>query len=305
MRSRRDRSQRCLLSWLLVVLALALALGACAPASNAAAKPKTLRVGLIPNQAPDTIKTQYESFRAYLSRQLGMPVELFVASDYAGVVEAMINDKLDLAYFGAVTYLQAKARADIYPIVTEIDRATKTTKYHSVIVVRADSPIATLADLQGRSFAFGDISSTSGSLYPRIMLAAAGYTFSDDPKTPPSGLKEVIYSGGHDATALAVQHGKVDAGGLEERILVRLQDEGKVDRTKLRIIQRSDPIEGYPWAVRGKLDKGLVEQITNAFLGINDPALLKLMRADGYARVSDRDYDYAREQCRRFGLIPK
>ncbi len=84
--------------------------------------PRTLRVGLIPNQAPDRIRAQYQPFQQYLSQRLSMPVELFVATDYAGVVEAMASDRLDVAYFGGLTYVQAEQRANIYPIVTEIDR---------------------------------------------------------------------------------------------------------------------------------------------------------------------------------------
>ncbi len=294
--------------WILVnLLTLTVPLlSACgAPGAPAAARPQTLRVGLIPNQSPDKVKAQYEPFRAYLTQQLNMPVELFVATDYNGVVEAMISNKLDVAYFGGVTYVQAKSRADIYPIVTEIDRITKTTKYHSVIITRADSPSHSLADLRGKRFAFGDINSTSGSLYPRLMLDAAGFAFSDDPKVAPAGLAQITYTGGHDATALAVQHGAVDAGGLEERILLRAQEAGTVDKTKIRVLQRSDPIEGYPWAVRGALDKGLVERIAGAFLDLVDPELLKLLRAEGYARVTDADYQYVREQSKRLGLLPK
>ncbi len=89
--------------------------------------PRTLRVGLIPNQAPDRVRARYQPFQQYLSRKLGMPVELFVATDYAGVVEAMASDRLDVAYFGGVTYVQAEQRANVYPIVTEIDRETGTT----------------------------------------------------------------------------------------------------------------------------------------------------------------------------------
>lgn len=295
--------------WWILVTVLGLVgplLSACgAPGAGGEAKPATLRVGLIPNQSPDRVKAQYEPFRIYLVDKLKMPVELFVATDYNGVVEAMINNKLDVAYFGGVTYVQAKSRADVYPIVTEIDRITKTTKYHSVIITKADSPIRSLADLRDKRFAFGDINSTSGSLYPRLMLDAAGFTFSDDPKVAPAGIAQVTYSGGHDATALAVQNGAVDAGGLEERILLRAQEAGTVDASKIRILQRSEPIEGYPWVVRGKLDKGLVEQITAAFLEIKDPELLRLLRAEGYAKVTDREYEYVRQQSKRFGLLPK
>src|SRR5712692_1769242 len=132
------RLPRLLLAALLAAIALPLAgrpggLAAAAPAAGAPAAqgdwPSTLRVGLIPNQAPDRIRAQYQPFGEYLSARLGMPVELLVATDYAGVVEAMASDRLDMAYFGGVTYVQAEQRANVYPIVTEIDRETDTTLY--------------------------------------------------------------------------------------------------------------------------------------------------------------------------------
>lgn len=255
----------------------------------------TVRVGLVPNQAPDKIKAQYEPFRQYLSNTLGMPVELFVASDYAGVVEAMANDKLDLAYFGGLTYAQAKQRAKIHPIVTEIDEETQTSKYYSLIIVPADSPVQSTADLKGRVFAFGDISSTSGSLYPRFMLDKAGITVPDD-------LENVVYSGGHDATAQAVQNGTVDAGGIEGRILNRLIENKTVDASKIRIIDKH-LVEGYPWVVRDSLDKSLEEKIVNSFLEMKDPELLTLMRAKRYTQVTDANYTELEKEANRLGFI--
>lgn len=262
-------------------------------------KPSPLRVGLVPNQNPETIKAQYASFKTYLEKALGIPVELFVGSDYPGVVTAMTTDKLDLAYFGGLTYLQAREQSEVYPIVTEVDRFTNDRTYYSVIIVPADSPVQKVEELKGKTFAFGDVASTSGSLYPRIMLDQAGLKV-------PGDFKEVKYTGGHDATALSVQNGSIDAGGLEERILQRLIDQGKIDPKKIRIIKRSEGIMGYPWVVRSKLDKDYVEKIINAFINIKDPELLKLMRAENYTKVNASDYNYAREQAIRLGLlVPK
>lgn len=257
---------------------------------------KILRVGLIPNQAPDQIKAKYEPFKRYLAEKLGMEVELFVANNYAGVVEAMASGKLDMAYFGGLTYVQAKQRADVHPIVTEVDSETKTTKYYSLIITPADSPVKKPADLRGKTFAFGDISSTSGSLYPRIMLDQAGLKVPDD-------FANVVYTGKHDATALAVQNGKVDAGGLEGRILNKLIADGKVDKTKIRILAKSDFIEGYPWVVLDSMDKELERKIVDAFLTMEDKELLKLMKAEKFAQVTAEDYKYIEEQAIRLGLL--
>lgn len=256
---------------------------------------KTLRVGVVPNQAPDKIKAQYEPFRKYLSEKLNMPVELFVATDYAGVVEAMANDKLDVAYFGGLTYVQAKQRAKIHPIVTEIDKETGTTKYYSLIITPANSNIKETGELKDKVFAFGDISSTSGSLYPRVMLDKAGVKV-------PENLKNVVFTGGHDATAQAVQNATVDAGGIEGRILQKLIDNKAVDASKIRVIDKH-LVEGYPWCIRDGVDKGLEEKIVQAFLDIKDPALLDLMRAKSFAKVTEANYAEAEQEAKRLNLV--
>jgi phosphonate transport system substrate-binding protein len=291
---------------------LGLILAACAPAAQPAPtaapakpaeaakpasgteRPTTLRVGLIPNQAPDKIRAQYQAFQEYLSKSLNQPVELFVATDYSGVVEAMTSDKLDLAYFGGLTYLQAEKRAELYPIVTEVDRETHTTKYYSAIITQTDSAIQKVEDIKGKKFAFGDINSTSGSLYPRIMLDKAGIGDFTNPNV-------FIYSGGHDATVLAVQNKTVEAGGVERRIMNRLFEAGTADKSKIRIVQET-LVEGYPWCVRAKLDPALVQQITNAFLTMTDGDLLNLMRAEKFAQVTAKDYEEARGEAARLGL---
>ncbi len=292
------RTRAILLSNLVLLVLLVSGCGPRMAAGGSSSDRATVRVGLIPNQSPDTVKAQYEPFRKYLSERLGQPVALFVASDYAGVVEAMASDRLDLAYFGGLTFVQAEQRARIRPIVTEVDRNTNTTKYHSVIITQADSEIREVEDIKGKLFAFGDINSTSGSLYPRLMLEKAGITDLENPKL-------FVYSGGHDATALAVQNGTAAAGGLEERILQRQIAKGIIDPSKLRIVERSDPIEGYPWVVRENLEEAVTQKITDAFLSMQDKELLKLMRAERYERVDASDYDYVREQAVRLGLVRK
>lgn len=281
--------------FVITVIFLGISLIGCA-SQEPAAGTKILKVGLIPNQSPDQLKAKYEPFKNYLQDKLGMEVELFVANNYAGVVEAMASGKLDMAYFGGLTYVQAKQRGKIHPIVTEIDSETKSTKYYSLIITSADSKVKSLAELKGKTFAFGDVSSTSGSLYPRIMLDQAGLKIPDD-------FANVLYTGKHDATALAVENGKVDAGGLEGRILNKLIADGKVDKSKIRILAKSDFIEGYPWVVLDSMDKDLENKIIDAFLTMTDKELLKLMKAEGFAKVTDEDYKYIEEQAARLGLL--
>ena len=255
-----------------------------------------LQVGLIPNENPEEVEAQYQPLEDYLKKELGREVELSVPTTYNAVVEAMVSGELDLAYFGGLTYVQARQRADVHPLFTEINPRTGTTKYRSVIIVPADSDIQEVEDIEGKTFAFGSVSSTSGSLYPSIMLDEAGIDYRTD-------LEETIYTGGHDATAQAVANGRVAAGGLEDRILYDLIEEGVIDKSKIRVIEKSAPIEGYPWVVRDALSDKTEKELIDAYLNIEDPELLDLLRAKDYARVQASDYDYVEEQARKLDLI--
>jgi phosphonate transport system substrate-binding protein len=285
------------------VVLLLLALAGCGGSSGGdggeqgSGDPDRLRVGLIPNQNPESVEANYEPFGDYLSEQLGREVELTVPTGYGAVVEAMVNDELDLAYLGGLTYAQARNRGEVTPLITETNPRTGDTTYRSVIIVPAGSDVQEVSELEGRDFAFGSASSTSGSLYPAIMLRDVGGI---DYRTD---LGNSNYTGGHDATAQAVANGGVDAGGLEDRILYDLIEDGAVDGGSVRVIEESEPIEGYPWVVREALSDELKEQIAQAYLDIEDPALLDLLRADGYERVEPEDYDYVEDQARELDLL--
>jgi phosphonate transport system substrate-binding protein len=294
---RKERSLiRKLRAIVTAVVLLLLLVGCGSGSEQGSSNPDPLRVGVVPNQNPEKVEAEYEPFADYLSEQLGREVELTVPTSYNAVVEAMVNDKLDLAYFGGLSYVQARNRGNVTPLVTEINPRTGDTTYHSVIIVPADSEIQDVSELRGKDFAFGSVSSTSGSLYPAIMLRDAGIDYRTD-------LGNFNYTNGHDATAQAVANGQVDGGGLEDRILYNLEDQGTVDKDSVRVIEESDPIEGYPWVVRSALSDDLKEQITQAFLNIEDPGLLNLLRAQGYQRVDAKDYDYVEEQARELDLL--
>ena len=287
------------LSTLVFVVVAAIALAACGgggEGGGSASGGEPLQVGLIPNENPEEVEAQYQPLEDYLKKELGREVELSVPTTYNAVVEAMVSGELDLAYFGGLTYVQARQRADVHPLFTEVNPRTGTTKYRSVIIVPAGSDVKKVEDLEGETFAFGSVSSTSGSLYPSIMLDQAGIDYRTD-------LGEVIYTGGHDTTAQAVVNGQVAAGGLEDRILYDLQEEGIIQKSKVRVIEESDPIEGYPWVVRNALSDKDEQAITDAYLNIKDPELLDLLRAEDYEKVQAGDYDYVEKQARKLDLI--
>ena len=267
-----------------------------------AADPKVLRVGLIPNVAPDTQKAKYRVLADHLEKALGAKVELFVATNYAGTVAALEAGQLDLAYLGGLSYAQARQRTAVVPLVTEVDRETHTPKYLSQIITRTDSGVNSLADLKGKAFAFGDPGSTSGSLFPRMMLRDAGYTCSTTTLTECAGLGTVTFTGGHDAAAAAVNAGQVAAAGIEARILHRLEKDGKVDASKIKVLDNRE-VQGYPWVAPTTLPEAFRDKIIAAFQGITDPALLDVLRAESYVKVVASDYDEVETAAKALGLL--
>ncbi|MDQ3569754.1 MAG: phosphate/phosphite/phosphonate ABC transporter substrate-binding protein [Actinomycetota bacterium] len=291
------------------LLALALLAGACGREEEPGQRsrepgrgaPQTLRVGLIPNIAPEEQRARYEPFARYLRDRLGIKVELFVATNYAGTVRALEAGQLDLAYLGGLSYVQARERTEVEPLVTEVDRETGEREYLSQIVTRADSGVTKLEDLTGKDFAFGDPSSTSGSLYPRAMLVDARFACSTTTLESCPPLNRVLYTGGHDAAAQAVAKGQVAGAGVEARILHRLQKEGKVPGDLRVLAERK--VMGYPWVFPSSIDESFRRRLAEAFEDIRDPALLDLLRAKAYVGVTAEDYEEVEQLARKLGLL--
>lgn len=301
------RRERYIASALALVIVLLTTSVGCEAADQGSAEgiPRQLRVGVVPNISPEKQRAQYEPLRVHLAERLGVDVELFVADNYAGVVAALVARQVDVAYLGGLTYTQAQAQsAGVVPLVTEVDQETGTPRYVSAVVVPEKSALRSVADVvaTGASFAFGDVSSTSGSLYPRMMLVASGARCDTRDLSACPPLRSVRFTGGHDATAQAVLNGAVDAGGLELRILHRLEKQGTIPRGALRVVGQRD-VMGYPWVARSGLSGQARTALTDAFTAISDATLLDLLRAKSFVAVTAADYEEVRSNASALGLL--
>lgn len=256
----------------------------------------TLRVSLIPSTDPAKATRELQPVIDYLGKKTGAQVQMTIPTNYAAVVEALVNDQIDVAYLGGFTYVQASKRAGVVPLVQrERDR-----NFHSLFITQPGSPIQTLADLKGHSFAFGDVNSTSGHLMPEYFLREAN--------ADPEVIAKAIYTGGHDATLLAVANGKVDAGALDEAVFQKMTSTGKVDPAKVRVFFTTPPFFDYVWAARKGLDPKVAQGVASAFLSLDasDPpqkAALEALSATKYVPANDSDYDKLRQAAAQAGLL--
>jgi phosphonate transport system substrate-binding protein len=215
-----------------------------------------------------------------------------VTTDYSSMIEATRHGRLDLAYFGPLSYVLARQKCAIEPFAAL--KSKGSTTYKSVLIGNRAAGVAQVADVRGKDVAFGDTASTSSHLIPKSMLAEAGLTAGKDYREH--------FAGAHDVVALTVQHGKAAAGGLSQPIFESLLERGLIGRDKVVVLRESKPFPQYPWTMRSDLTPGLKEKVRATFLGLTDKEVLKPLKADGFGPVTDKDYDVVRDLARLLNL---
>ena len=246
---------------------------------------QVFRITAIPDESPTELARKAEPLMKYLESKLGMPVVFTPVTDYAASVEALINKKVDLAWFGGFTFVQAHVRSG--GKVVPVAQREEDERFRSVFIT-GDPAIQTLADLKGKDVSFGSQSSTSGHLMPRSFLLQAGLN-------PEKDFRRVAYSGAHDATIAAVASGKVQAGALNISVWEKFVADKKVDTSKVRVIFTTPPYYDYNWTVHADMPAALREKLTQALLSLSrDSAegkeILELQRATRFVPTKAEHY---------------
>lgn len=280
----------------LLTVLLAFVIAACGSShSQTASNPGLLRVALLPDENAATVIQNNQPLKNYLQSKLGKQIELVVTTDYSSMIEAMRRGRLELAYFGPLSYVLARSKdSDIEPFAALVEEPGGPPVYHALVIGNASQGIAAIADLKGKTVAYGDPASTSSHLIPKSMLADQGLRAGQN--------YQEQFVGAHDAVALAVQNGNAAGGGLSKPIFETLIQKGTIDATKVRVLAESKPYPNYPWTMRSDLDPALKTSIANAFLNLHDPAVLKPFKAASFAPVTDSDYNVVRQLSTQLGI---
>ena len=259
----------------------------------------TLKVSAIPDEAPTELQRKFAPLGKYLEANIGMPVEFIPVTDYAATVEGLTARKLDMVWYGGFTFVQARIRTNgtAIPLV----QRAEDEKFQSVFITQPNSGINSLADLKGKTFTFGSQSSTSGHLMPRWFLLQNGID-------PDKDFRRMAFSGAHDATALQVAGGKVDAGAMNISVWNKMLEEKKLDPSQVRVFYTTPPYYDYNWTVRGDLDPALVQRLKDAFLALDprQPAhkeILDLQRASKFIPTTPENYQGIEQAARSAGLL--
>jgi phosphonate transport system substrate-binding protein len=253
-----------------------------------------LNFGLVPGEDPRVLVNDNQALLDHLHKALQMEVRPFVATDYNGVVEALRSKKLDLALLGPFSYVLATTVADVEAFAL-LETEKQGPTYRSVIIARKDHGVHDLKDLAGKTFAFVDPSSTSGHLFPKAALVKAGYN-------PDTYFSRVIFSGGHDASALAVQNGKVDGAAIADALLDIAYSRGMLKQEEIAVVWTSEPIPGAPVAYRRDLPADLKAKIRAAFAQIQNMPWGPKTTIKRWVPTNDAAYDVVRDTAKVLNL---
>ena len=269
-----------------------------AAGASAQVTPGVLRVSAIPDEAPTELQRKFKPLGEYLSKATGLKVEFTPVTDYPASVEALVNKKVDMVWFGGFTFVQAKVRSkgQVQPLV----QRAEDEKFRSVFITTSKD-INKLEDLKGKTLSFGSESSTSGHLMPRSYLLAAKIN-------PDTDLKRIAFSGAHDATVAAVAGGKVDAGALNISVWEKLVNEKKVDPAAVRVFYTTPGYYDYNWTVRSDMPAALKKKITDAFLALDSSTpegkeILGLQRATKFIPTKAENYGAIEAAAQSAGLL--
>jgi len=271
---------------------------------RAATMPGTsLLMAFTPSRDPTALQESADAFVATVARLSGVPLRAQVASDYAGVIEALRSRRVDLAFVHPVGYVLARREAGCEILVRDIWEGK--TAYKARFYVRESSGIKTVEDLRGRTVAFVDPASSSGYIYPMVLLIKRGLVRNRDPKT---FFKDALFAGTHEAALRAVLQGRVDvATTFDLAPQVHLKEPALV--SQLTAIAETPEIPEAGICARPGLPSAALQALKRALLGMKKPehaaALKGIYDIDGFAEARDADYDPVRDALTLMDYRPR
>lgn len=236
-----------------------------------------------------------------MSEALGLPVNIYRASDYNAAVEAMRTGNAQLVWLGAFSYVTAVERAGAECVCVKGRNGNKG--YNAYIITKADSDINSLEDLKGRSFGFVDPSSTSGNIVPSndlLTLLNLDLSF-DELHLDGKFFKAVTYVGNHDAALQSVLQGNVDAAAISSNTYNNHIEKGNVLESDLKIVHSSVVIPGSVLSIQKDLPEDLKQKVKDFLLSYDDDEYFG-GPDNRFVAVEDSDYDIIRELQQKYGL---
>lgn len=283
-----------------------LALTGCNPGQEATTSGmagEPLRFTAIPDQNTTELLEKFAPLAGYLTERLGIPVVYVPARDYQASVEMFVAGDVGLAWFGGLTGVQARDRV---PGARAIAQGGVDSKYYSYFIAHRDTGLSEStefpAEIARYAFTFGSRQSTSGRLMPEFFIRE------HTGKAPGAFFRKPVgFSGSHDKTLELVSSGQYQVGAVNYKVYDERVEQKRIDPNVVRVIWRTPYYADYNWTIRPDLDEkhgaGFARGLTEALIGIEDPALLAALPRDRLVPASNDDYEAIRDVAMQLGMI--
>lgn len=256
---------------------------------------------LIPGEDSEKSVQLRDNMCEDLSEAIGIPVNVYRATDYNAAVEAMRTGNAQLAFLGPFSYVTAVERAGAECIC--VSGTNGSVGYQSYIITKGDSDIESLENLEGTTFGFVDPSSTSGNVVPcNEILENLDLSISfDDLHLDGVFFKTATYVGNHQNSIQAVIQGNVDAAAVSSNTLSNQIEKGNIAEDDVKIIHESPVIPGSPICIQKDLPEELKEIVSDFLLSYDNDEYFGGPDTR-YVAIEDSEYDYIRELQDKYGL---
>ena len=269
------------------------------PAPKPTSKAPSLLFGLIPERNIFKQIERYEPVTGYLSKKIGIKIELKVLARYGNIIDNFISLGLDGAFFGSFTYALTHAKIGV-EAVARPENLNGISTYHGLLFVRKDSGIKSAEDMAGKRFAFVDKATTAGYILPLAYFKEQGI------KDYRTFLKETYFTGTHEDAIYDVLNNKADIGAAKNTVFLRLSSEDSRIKNKLVILQRSPDVPENCLAVRKDLDDSVKHKLKQVLLNMHtDPDGIDVLRnfgAEKFIETTNHDYASVYQYAQEIGL---
>ncbi|MFT4928841.1 MAG: phosphonate transport system substrate-binding protein [Phenylobacterium sp.] len=270
--------------------------------ATAMAKPDTLAFSAIPDQDQSQLNKRFSKVAGYLSTKLGIKVKYIPVKSYAAAITAFRNNQVQLAWFGGLSGVRARA---LVPGSQAIAQGFEDTEFQTWFIAHHSTGLKLSKDfpsgIKGKTFTFGSKGSTSGRLMPEYYIRE---NFGQAPK---QAFKQVGFSGNHSRTIALVQTGAYQVGATNYKVWQQQVKSGQIDPSKVSVIWKTPTYPDYQWTVRGDVDAmwgaGFKAQIKKALLEMKDPELLKAFPRSRFISADNDDYQPIVDTAKEIGLL--
>jgi len=256
----------------------------------------------IPDQDESKLQERFGAIGEYLSEALDVEVRYVPVKSYAAAVSAFRNNQVQLAWFGGLSGVQARA---LVPGSQALAQGVEDQAFWSYLIAHESTGLqagdAIDENMRGMTFTFGSKSSTSGRLIPEFHLRER---FNEPPEAV---FDRVGFSGSHSRTLRLVESGSYQVGAINYAVWQRELDAGNVDTDAVKIIWQTPSYPNYQWSIRGDVDEqfgaGFTDRVRAALLALDDPELLARFPRSGFIPAANADYEPIKQTAQAVGLI--